>query len=175
MIGLPCSKNRRPITSRICRSLGRQNTRGLDLDKPEAMKVAPRILLTDEERTVLNVWLHLQTSARLTLRARIVLLAADGQTNQEIACQLGASRKTVSLWRRRFLKGRLAGIERESPRSKRKSKVYEATARLILRKMKEQPANTTHWTTRSLAKELKISPSLVHRVWQDYGLNSSQN
>jgi len=138
------------------------------------MRVAPRIILTDEERTMLNVWLHLQTSARLRLRAKIILLAADGQTNQEIACQLGASRKTVSLWRQRFLKGRLTDIEREAPRSKQKSKVYEATARLILRKMKERPANGTRWTTRSLAKELKISPSLVYRVWQDYGLASPQ-
>ena len=124
---------------------------------------------------MLNVWLRLHTSARLALRAKIILLAADGGTNQEIAGQLRASPKTVSLWRRRFLEGRLASIEKEAPRSKRRSKVNEAMARLILRKTKERPASTTHWTTRSLAKELGISPSLVHRVWKAYGLNSCQN
>ena len=105
------------------------------------MKVATKILLTEEERTALNVWLRLPTSARLVLRAKIILLAADGRTNQEIARQLRASRKTVSLWRRRFLKGRLAGIEKESPRNKPQSRVDEAVVRLILRKMKERPAN----------------------------------
>lgn len=137
------------------------------------MKVATRISLTEEERTVLNVWLRLPTSTRLALRVKIILLAADGRTNQEIAHQLRASRKTVSLWRPRFLEGRLAGIEKEA-RSKRKSKVDEAIVRLILRKMKERPANVTRWTIRSLAKELGIPSATLHRAWKAYGLDSCQ-
>ena len=125
------------------------------------MRVATRISLTEEERTTLNVWLRLPTSARLALRAKIILLAADGRTNQEIAHQLRTTRRTVSLWRRRFLEGRLAGIEKET-RSKRKSKVDEAAVRLILRK-KERPANVTRWTIRSLAKELGVPSATLHR------------
>ena len=69
----------------------------------------------------------------------------------------------------------MVGIEKEAPRSKRRSKAYETMVRLILRKTtKERPANATHWTTRSLAKELGISPSLVQRVWKANGLNSRQ-
>lgn len=138
------------------------------------MKVATKISLTEEERTALNVWLRLPTSARLVLRAKIILLAADGRTNQEIARQLRASRKTVSLWRRRFLKGRLAGIEKESPRNKPQSRVDEAVVRLILRKMKERPANIPRWTVRLLAKELGISPATLHRAWKIYRLDSRQ-
>jgi len=139
------------------------------------MKTVPPIILTDKERDILNVWLRLHTPTRLALHARIVLLAADGKSNQEIARQLRASRKTVSLWRRRFLEGRLAGIEKEAPRKKRRSQVNETMVRLIVRKtMKERPANGKHWTTRSLAKELEISPSLVQRVWKAKGLNSRQ-
>ena len=130
------------------------------------MKTAPRIWLTEEERRTLHVWLRLPTPGRLALRAKIVLLAADGATNQEIAAQLRASRKTVSLWRRRFLEGRLAGIEKEAPRGKLGAKVDEAVVRLILRKTKERPANAPYWTVRSLANELGISPSLVQRVWK---------
>jgi len=55
---------------------------------------------------------------RLALRAQIILLAAEGKTNQQIAQQLHTSPKTVSLWRRRFLEGGLGAVEREAPRGK---------------------------------------------------------
>ncbi|MBN2021295.1 MAG: helix-turn-helix domain-containing protein [Pirellulales bacterium] len=140
------------------------------------MKTAQTITLTKEERATLTVWLRLHPSTRLALRAKIVLLAADGNTNQEIAERLRASRKTVSLWRRRFREGRLAGIEKEAPRSSaRKAKARERMVRLILHKtMKERPADASHWTIRSLAKELGISPSMVHRVWKANDLGSRQ-
>jgi transposase len=136
------------------------------------MKVASRVLLTEEERTMLNVWLRLPVSARLVLRAKIVFLAADGRTNQEIASQLRASPKTVSLWRRRFLEDRLAGIEKEAPRGRQRPMADEAVVRLILQKMKERPANIPHWTIRSLAKELGISSARLHRVWKACDLDS---
>lgn len=139
------------------------------------MKVAERIILTEEERTTLNVWLRLPVSARLALRSKIILLAADGYENQEIARQLRALRKTVSLWRRRFLKGRLAGIEKEAPRSKQQSKIDEAVVRAILRKMRERPVNGTRWTSRSLAQELGLSASMILRVWKANDLNFRQN
>jgi transposase len=60
------------------------------------------------------------TPARLAVRARIILLAAKGKTNKEIAIRLKARPKTVSLWRRRFADRGLAGIEKESPRGGRK-------------------------------------------------------
>ena len=136
------------------------------------MKTAPRISLTTEEQTTLSLWLRLLAPARLALRAQIVLLAAEGRTNQDIAGQLRVSLKTVSLWRRRFVEGRLVGIEKAAPRGTRRSKAYEKTVRLIARKTKrERPAKGTHWTTRSLAKELGISPSMVQRVWKAKGLN----
>jgi transposase len=135
------------------------------------MKTARKITLTEEERRTLKIWLRLPTSTRLALRVKIVLAAADGRTNQEIANQLRASPKTVSLWRRRFLEGRLAAIEKEAPRSGRMSKASQKMVHLILQKTrKERPANAKRWTTRSLAKELGISPSMVQRVWKANGL-----
>lgn len=138
------------------------------------MKTAERITLAEEERRALNVLLRLHTSNRVALRAKIVLAAAEGKTNREIADELGTSRKTVSLWRRRFLEGGLASIEKEAPRSKRKPSANSAMVRLILRKTKERPANAPHWTTRSLAKELGISQSLVQRVWKVHGVDPRQ-
>jgi transposase len=138
------------------------------------MKVAPTILLTEEERAMLNVWLHLQTSARLALRSKIILLAAEGHQNQEIARQLRTSHKTVSLWRRRFSKGRLAAIEKEVPRGRQGLMADRAMVQMIVQKTKERLANGTRWTIRSLAKELGVSPSMVRRAWKANGLTSRQ-
>jgi transposase len=137
------------------------------------MKTAQSITLGEEERATLTIWLRLHPSTRLALRAKIVLLAAEGKADREIAEQVRASFKTVSLWRRRFLEGRLAGIEKEAPRGpKQRAVAREAIVRLILHKTtKERPAGATHWTIRSLAKELGISPSMVQRVWKANGLD----
>jgi transposase len=144
-------------------------------DPNGVMKTAPKTSLSTEERTTLQFWMRLPSSSRLALRACIVILAAEGKTNREIAEQLHASPRTVSLWRRRFQESRLAGIEKAAPRGKRKSKVHGAMAHRILQKtMKERPANATHWTIRSLAKELGVSPSLVQRVWKANGLGMRQ-
>ncbi len=135
-------------------------------------KIVPQILLTPEEYATLGVWLRLPGPARLTLRAKIVLAAAEGQTNQEIARQLGTSPKTVSLWRRRFLESRLTGIEKEAPRKRQESIVSREMVHLIIQKTtEERPASAARWTIRSLAERLGVSPSLVHRVWKAHGVS----
>ena len=135
------------------------------------MKTAPQISLTEEERTTLPLWSRLIEPTRLALRARILLLAADGTPNKEIARRLQASTKTVSMWRRRFQARRLAGIEKAAPRGKPQAETDRPLAQLILQKtLDEPPNNAARWTTRSLAKELGVSPSLVQRVWKANGL-----
>jgi DNA-binding CsgD family transcriptional regulator len=84
------------------------------------MKIAPEIVLTDEERATLERWSRgRSTPARLVLRSQIVLLAAEGKMNQKIAPRLKTALKTVSLWRRRFAEQRVAGIEKDAPRGGR--------------------------------------------------------
>lgn len=135
------------------------------------MKVAPQIVLTDEERTILERWSRgRRTPARLVLRSQIVLLAAEGKRNQEIAPRLKTALKTVSWWRRRFAAQRIAGIEKDAPRGGR-PKTSRRIARLIIEKTtRERPANATHWSTRTLAKALGTSPAMVQRVWKANGL-----
>jgi transposase len=130
------------------------------------------VQLTDQEREMLTRWSRgRSTPARLVLRAKIVLMAGEGRLNRDIAAELNTSRETVSLWRKRFVQMRTAGIEKDAPRSGRKPVVREAVARLILeRTTQTRPANATHWTTRTLAKELGISHLMVHRVWRANGL-----
>ena len=81
------------------------------------MKTAPVISLSDDERRALESWSRgRRRPARLVLRAKIVLAAAEGIMNKDIAEQLGTSKKTVSLWRQRFAESRAAGIETDAPR-----------------------------------------------------------
>jgi hypothetical protein len=77
------------------------------------MGVAPPLVLTDAERTELTRLVRSRrTSVRLALRARTVLLAADGHQDEEIATELGTGRGQVA---RALCAGRLAGIERDRP------------------------------------------------------------
>jgi transposase len=134
--------------------------------------VAPQITLDDKERKILQRWSRgRSTAARLVLRAKIVLLAAKGKQNKDIASELGADRSIVGRWRSRFAQHGLTGIEKDAPRGGRKPTKRNQVARRIVEKTtQETPANATHWSTRSLAKKLGVSQSMVHRVWRANGL-----
>ena len=136
------------------------------------MRVAKVVTLTGEERATLLKWSRgRSTPAKLVQRAKIVLAAADGKRNEEIAADLGCTRRTVGTWRNRFVSHRLPGIEKDAPRGGRKPTRRAALAVEIVRKTtQDKPANATHWSTRSLAKAMKISDSMVRRVWRDSGL-----
>lgn len=136
------------------------------------MKPAPVIKLTDDERRVLMSWSRgRSTPARLVLRAKIVLAAAEGAMNKIIAIQVGTSKKTVSLWRNRFAQRRLAGIERDASRPGRTPSIPDATIALLLHKTtQEKPVAATHWSTRTLAKAVGVSKATVQRVWSAHGL-----
>jgi transposase len=108
---------------------------------------------------------------RLVLRAKIVLAAADGKLNQDIAAELNTGMKTVCQWRKRFAEKRLAGIERDAPRGGRPAvKLKRHAAEIIRVTTTEKPHAATHWSTRTLAKRLKLSRSMVQRTWKMNGL-----
>ncbi len=136
------------------------------------MKRAPEIHLAADEISTLSEWSRGgSTPARLVLRAKIVLMAGDGWMNKDIAAELHIAPKTVSLWRRRFADGRLAGIEKDAPRAGRHPKQRERIAHRIMEAtLLEPPARGARWTTRTLAKHLGCSPSMVQRVWKASGL-----
>ena len=81
------------------------------------MRVAPVIELTESEMNILKTWSRAgKTPARLMKRAKIIVLAAQGERNEVIAEKLGLDGRVVSRWRRRFVEKRLAGIEKDLPR-----------------------------------------------------------
>lgn len=136
------------------------------------MRVAPAITLTDEDRQTLERWARgRSTPARQVLRANIVLAAAEGKENQVIAEELGTDRLLVGKWRKRFAQHGLAGIEKDAPRGGRKPTARDAVAQKIVEwTTQKKPSNATHWSTRTLAKELNTSHAMVNRVWQANGL-----
>ena len=136
------------------------------------MRVAQSIELTESEIKTLRSWSRgRRTPTRLMKRAKIVLMAAEGEQNKTIAELLGIDPRQASRWRRLFVQKRLAGIEKDLPRGGRKARKREQMAPLIIeRTTQTKPSHATHWSVRTLADTLGIDKSMVHRVWQASGL-----
>jgi transposase len=133
------------------------------------MRVAPSIILTDEQKTELTRLSRSgRTSVRLAERSRIVLLAAQGLQNKEIAEQLGIGRVQVARWRQRYLDFGVEGIERDLPRGAPPVKVD--VKQLVKLTTQSKPEAATHWSTRTLAAELGVAASTVWRHWRSHGL-----
>src|SRR5580658_9807473 len=136
------------------------------------MRVAAAITVTPEESRQLLTWSRgRSTPHRLVDRARIVLAAAEGKTNDQIAIELQVHRRTVGLWRRRFALLRLAGIEQDAPRTGRRPRLdREAVEGIVAKTLHTKPRGETHWSTRSLAREVGVHHTTVHRIWRLHGL-----
>jgi leucyl aminopeptidase (aminopeptidase T) len=132
------------------------------------VRVAPRIVLSPEERNRLLRW-RLGSGSR-RLRADIVLGAADLLEDQEIGRRLAIHRRTVARWRLRFLIARLRGLEESVPRQ-RHGRIPEETWQGIVRATVSRVApDGSAWSTRSLAQEFGVSHMTVRRIWDSYGL-----
>jgi len=108
------------------------------------------------------------------MRARIVLLAAEGASNTQIAAQVGVSLPTVGLWRRNFSERGLDGLQ-TAPRSGRPREIDDAeVARVLAMTLETPPDGTTHWSARRLAAAAGISASTVRRIWRDHTLKPHQ-
>ena len=134
------------------------------------MRVSPQVILSDEERRQLGRWSRgRSTPARLVLRSKIVLLAAEGSRNDQIARTLQTRPNTVSLWRNRFVTHRMEGIARDAPRPGRNPRIsQEKIDEIIDRTLHTRPRGATHWSTRTLAKFVGVSYPTVHRVWKSH-------
>jgi transposase len=136
------------------------------------VRVAPPVVLTPAERAQLLTWSRGRSAPhRLVDRSRIVLAAADGKTNKQIVEELSLHPRTVALWRRRFLLLRLAGIEHDAPRPGRKPRLDpEFVKGVVFKTLHTKPRGETHWSLRTLAREVHAHRSTIHRIWQRYGI-----
>ena len=128
--------------------------------------------LSEGQRGLLERWVNAQkTPQSVALRARIVLAAAAGASNSEIARTLGVSRPTVILWRGRFAEGGAAALSETRPGRGRKPTISAAKIKAIVQATTQtKPPGATHWSCRSMAKAQGVSPATVQRIWDAHGL-----
>ncbi len=133
------------------------------------------IVLTDEEREVLERWARRPKSSQaLALRCRIVLAAAEGRQSKEIAAALRCNTNTVGKWRGRFAWRRLDGLHDEPRPGKPRSVTDEDVERVIVKTLEEKPKDATHWSTRSMAQATGMSQSAISRIWRAFALKPHQ-
>src|SRR5215211_2100579 len=133
--------------------------------------VAVGIELSDQERLQLQAWTRRRTSAQaLALRSRIVLAAAEGLRNTEIAERLGINRAMAAKWRSRFAEQRLDGLTDEPRPGRPRTITDEQVDAVITTTLESTPKEATHWSTRSMAKEVGLTQTAVSRIWRAFGL-----
>lgn len=136
------------------------------------MRVAKAIELDEQVLQELRkLALGKRIEVRVQQRARIVMLAAKGMQNKEIALEVGLDRRQVALWRGRFLEGGVDALRKDAPRSGRPAVVMQKMeSRIVQTTLSEVPADATHWSTRTLAEHLGVSATTVRRIWRNNGL-----
>lgn len=114
------------------------------------------------------------TAQRLSTRARIVLLCADGLDNKKVARRLRTSAHTVGKWRARFVDARLEGLLDE-PRPGAPRKISDETVEaVVVKTLETTPKGATHWSTRQMAKAVGLSRESIGRIWRTFGLKPHQ-
>lgn len=134
--------------------------------------VPDALAITAEQQRTLQGWVAARNSPqRLVFRARIVLLAAEGKANRSIAQELGTSRPSVILWRRRFLQGGTDALTEDAPGRGRKPTISaERVKQIVEATLHSKPPAATHWSVRTMAAAQRVSPATVGRIWNAHGL-----
>jgi transposase len=130
------------------------------------------LVVSDEQREVLTRWCRRpKTAAGLAMRARIVLAAADGLSNQQVAERVGCDPATVSKWRRRFLERGLVGLSDEYRPGRPRTIGDDRVEAVVTKTLEELPTDgSTHWSTRSMAQASGLSQTTISKIWRAFGL-----
>ena len=136
------------------------------------MRRAVAIKLSDSECEVLERLKRGRlVPVRLAERAAIVLRAAVGMENQQIAAIMGVSRQKAGRWRDRYAEHGLAGIEKDAPRPGRHRRIGDDQREKVVRKtLQETPEGHTHWSRATMAAATGLSESTIGRIWREHGL-----
>ena len=133
---------------------------------PLAIKLPPA------EQTQVEHWESSHgTPQQVALRCRIILGAVAGQDNVSIAEQLGVSRPTVQLWRKRVCEQGIGEVWEIAPGRGCKPQYDQAKRDAIIRAtLRSKPKGMTHWSCRLMAEEQEVSKNTVNRLWQLHNL-----
>ena len=133
---------------------------------------ASALPMTTEQQQTLETWVRApMTPQYVALRSRICLRAHEGYPNRQIAEEIGTSRPTVLLWRKRFSEGGPAALEQDADRGESAQRLAPSLVKTIVEAtLQTTPPDATHWSTRSLAAKFGISHMTVARIWDGHGL-----
>lgn len=136
------------------------------------MRKAVHVSLTYSVRAQLLRWARgRRTPVQLAERARLILLAADGLSDIDIAAAERCDRRTVARWRRRFVMQGLAGIERDAPRPDSQRRLAADMVHAIVRRtVAEAGPDGRRWSARSMARAAGVSEASVRRIWRAHGI-----
>src|SRR4030043_1981483 len=135
-------------------------------------KKADALLMTEEQRKTIEAWVRAKkTPQRIILRSRICLLAAEGISHNAIAKRLNTSRPTVILWTNRFQEQGLTGLSEDAPHGLSPRRLNAEKGKAIVEAtLHTKPKDSTHWSTRTMAKAQGVSHATVQRIWDAHGL-----
>src|SRR5438105_2194342 len=135
------------------------------------------LAITAEQREVLETWIGARNRPqKVVFRSQIVLAAAKGTSNRQIALELKTSRPTVILWRNRFLEGGTAALIDDAPGRGRPKQIAAAKVKKIVETtLHTTPKAATHWSVRTMAQLHGVSPATVQRIWDANGLQPHRN
>ena len=129
------------------------------------------LTLSGEDRDTLTRWVRRpKTAQALAQRARIVLSAAEGRSNSAVAAELGVTARTVGKWRRRFLEQGPDGLSDEPRPGAPRTITDDMVEAVIVKTLEEKPTDATHWSTRSMARQMSMSQGSISRIWRAFGL-----
>lgn len=139
-------------------------------DRGMSRKALP-VILTPEERKVLETMAVSKTAAyRQVQRARLVLAAAAGKSNEAISKEIGLGWRSVGMWRKRFISERLVGLE-DRPRPGKPRRYSDADRlRVIEVACTQKPKGETHWSVRTLAQATGVGRDTVHQILRQANL-----
>ena len=135
-------------------------------------RAAAPLAISDGQREVLETLTRSRSAAyHVVQRAQALLLAGDGVSNSEISDVVGVSRPTVLAWRGEFEKDGLIGFGEVAKGRGRKPSISDGKiAEIVDLTLHSKPEGGTHWSCRSMAKRVGVSPASVQRIWSARGL-----
>jgi transcriptional regulator with XRE-family HTH domain/transposase len=133
---------------------------------------AQSLALKDSDREEIERWLNAHgTSQQVCLRSRIILAAADGQSDSAIAQELEINRKTVMLWRDRFAKGGIESLWEVAPgRGRKPSYGIRKVKAIVNATLQTKPKGMTQWSCRTMAERQGVSKSTISNIWRSHNL-----
>ena len=136
------------------------------------MRTPMKILLDAEDRNTLQRWLKSRVvGPKQKLRAKIILMTAEGRPTEELMSLLKVSNPTLNLWRKRYLECGITGLIKGKTRAPGIPPLSQDKIQEILTlTMTGKPVAATHWSCRTMARQVGVSRMSVNRIWREHKL-----